>query len=222
MIIGLDRMRSRLFPSFLLAVAFIPLLAHAADHTPPAAQPAANYSAQDAHPDVKVTIAADPCDTEQKCGFLRVHYLRADMMPIRVIVTNDGDRPVSLNDARIHLISAAGDQIPAAEPEDVERRSTRNGGGAANIPLPAPLPPIRRKPKNADKQIEQDFSELEYSALAVEPHTTRAGYLWYDLSGLGPTPLKGARLELRKLRDADGKELFAFEIPFDKYLAASH
>ena len=31
-------------------------------------------------------------------------------------------------------------------------------------------------------------------------------------------PLQGARLHLHKLRNADGAELFYFEIPFDKYL----
>ena len=51
----------------------------------------------------------------------------------------------------------------------------------------------------------------------VEPHTTRAGFLFYDVSGLDH-PLEGAKLHLHKLRDADGNELFYFEIPFDKYL----
>ena len=51
----------------------------------------------------------------------------------------------------------------------------------------------------------------------MEPHSTRAGFLWYDVSDLDH-PLRGARLHLHKLRDADGQELFYFEIPFEKYL----
>ena len=51
----------------------------------------------------------------------------------------------------------------------------------------------------------------------MEPHTTRAGFLFYDVSDL-THPLRGARLYLRELRNADGDELFSFEIPFDKYL----
>jgi hypothetical protein len=54
--------------------------------------------------------------------------------------------------------------------------------------------------------------------VVVEPHTTRAGFLFYDVSDLDH-PLRGAKLHLRtRLRNADGKELFYFEIPFDKYL----
>ena len=54
-------------------------------------------------------------------------------------------------------------------------------------------------------------------ATVVEPHTTRAGFLFYDVSQLNH-PLQGARLHLHALRNADGQELFYFEIPFDTYL----
>jgi hypothetical protein len=114
-------------------------------------------------------------------------------------------------------VTADGERIQAAEPEDVERTMTRKDRQGSKIPLPAPLPPIHTKPKGSNKEIEQDFDTFEYSALAVEPHTTRAGFLFYDVSGLSD-PLVGAKLLLRKLRDADGKELFYFEIPFSKYL----
>ena len=73
-------------------------------------------------------------------------------------------------------------------------------------------------PKTPDAKIEQDFSEFEYAALVVEPHTTRAGFLFYDIQGLGTAPLRSAKLLFRQVKDADGKELFYFEIPFDKYL----
>jgi hypothetical protein len=83
--------------------------------------------------------------------------------------------------------------------------------------MPGPIPSIKLKPKASNKEIEQDFDEFEYQALVVEPHATRAGFLFYDVSDLDH-PLRGAKLHLHKLRDADGNELFYFEIPFDKYL----
>jgi hypothetical protein len=83
--------------------------------------------------------------------------------------------------------------------------------------MPGPIPPIHTKPKGSNSEIEQDFNTFEYSALAVEPHTTRAGFLFYVVEGLSH-PLIDAKLYLRDIRDADGKELFYFEIPFNKYL----
>ena len=138
-------------------------------------------------------------------------------MPVRLIVTNNGDRPISLRDARILFQTAAGDRIQAAEPEDVERLMTRKEREGGKIPMPGPIPAIHTKAKASNKDIEADFNQFEYGALVVEPHTTRAGFLFYDVSELDD-PLKGAKLHLHKIRDADGNELFYFEIPFDKYL----
>jgi hypothetical protein len=193
------------------------LPALAADHTPPPVQPASSFAAAEAHPDEKVVIAAEPYDTKEKQAIFRVDYLSHGVMPVRLIVTNNGNRPISLRDARILFQTAAGDRIQAAEPEDVERLMSLKERQGTRIPLPGGLPPIKLKPKASNQEIEQDFNVFEYSALVVEPHTTRAGFLFYDVSDLDH-PLRGAKLHLHKLRDADGNELFYFEIPFDKYL----
>jgi hypothetical protein len=201
-------------PLFLLWLA---LPAAASDHTPPAVQPATSYPAVEVHDDEKVAIAVEPYDTREKAALFRVDYPSHGVMPVRLIVTNNSERPISLRDARINFYTADGDKIQAAEPEDVERLMTRKERQGSKIPLPAPLPGIKVKAKAGDKDIEQDFDTFEYQALVVEPHSTRAGFLFYDVSGLDH-PLQGASIHLRMLRNADGKELFYFEIPFDKYL----
>jgi hypothetical protein len=202
------------FPLLALGLA-VPTLA--SDHTAPPVQPATAFAAVEVHEDEKVAIAAEPCDTKEKQAIFRVDYLGHGVMPVRLIVTNNGNRPISLRDARILFLTAAGDKIQAAEPEDVERLMTRKEREGKKIPMPGPIPSIKLKPKASNKDIEQDFNTFEYQALVVEPHTTRAGYLFYDVSDLDH-PLEGAKLHLHKLRDADGNELFYFEIPFDKYL----
>jgi len=216
------KMRLRSLSFLALALMFMAAALPASDHTLQPAKEASSYPAFDAHANEHVVIAAEPFDTKEKMGIFRVDYLKNGFMPIRIIVTNNGDRPISLVDARIHFITANGDRIPAAEAEDVERRMTHVSNTGRKIPMPAPLPPMGGKPKTPDSKIEQDFSEFEYSAIAVEPHTTRAGFLFYDMEGLGGNPLRGAKLRLRELRDADGKEMFSFDIPFDKYLDAAH
>ena len=213
--ISSSTMRSlRAIPLCVLGLA---LPALAVDHTPPAVEPATTFAAVEVHDKEKVAIAAEPYDTKEKEALFRVDYLSHGVMPVRLIVTNLGDRPISLRDARILFLTAAGDKIQAAEPEDVERLMTLKEKQGTKIPMPGPIPSIHTKPKASDKDVEQDFDTFEYQALVVEPHTTRAGFLFYDVSGLNH-PLSGALLNLHKLRDADGKELFYFEIPFEKYL----
>jgi len=215
MMIQSSTMRTlRAIPPFLLWLA---LPAMASDHTPPPVQPATSFAAVEVHDEEKVAIAAEPYDTKEKASIFKVDYLSHGVMPVRLIVTNNGDRPISLRDARILFLTAAGDKIQAAEPEDVERLMTRKEREGAKVPMPGPIPAIKLKPKASDKEIEQDFDTFEYQALVVEPHTTRAGFLFYDVSELDH-PLRGAKLHLHELRDAEGNELFYFEIPFDKYL----
>jgi len=207
----------RVLSGIPLLAAWLVLPAWASDHNPPPVQPATAFADVEIHDAEKVAIAAEPYETKEKEAIFKVDYLSHGVMPVRLIVTNNGDRPISLRDARILFQTAAGEQLQAAEPEDVERLMTRKEREGAKIPMPGPIPAIKLKPKASNKDIEDDFNKFEYGALVVEPHTTRAGFLFYDVSQLDK-PLKGAKLHLHKLRNADGQELFYFEIPFDKYL----
>src|ERR1039457_6881864 len=91
-------------------------------------------------------VAAEPYNTREKEAIFRVDYLSHGVMPVRLIVTNNGNRPISLRDARILFLTAAGDKIEAAEPEDVERLMTRKEREGKKIPMPVPIPTLKMKP----------------------------------------------------------------------------
>lgn len=197
-------------PQILLWLA---MPAIASNHAPPPVQPASSFAAVDVHEDEKVAIAAEPYDTSEKEAIFRADYLGNGVMPIRVIITNYGDQPISLLDAWITFITATGNKIHIAEAVDVERvmnRKEREGGET-------PAPNIKPMSKASRREIDADFSTFEFRALVVKPRSTIAGFLFYDVSGLDH-PLEGAKLRLRTLRDAHGTELLDFDIPFDKYL----
>ena len=138
----------RAIPPFLLWLA---LPAVASDHSAPPVQPATTFAAVEIHEDEKVAIAAEPYDTKEKESIFKVDYLSHGVMPVRLIVTNNGDRPISLRDARILFLTAAGDKIQAAEPEDVERLMTQKERQGAKIPMPGPIPSIKLKPKASNQ-----------------------------------------------------------------------
>jgi hypothetical protein len=212
MMFNLRAPRTLLLALFLLSIsAFL----SASDHSAPPVQPATDFAAVEVHADEKLAIAAEPYDSREKMSLFRVDYVSHGVMPVRLIVTNNSDRPISLRDARILFVTSTGDRIQAADPEDVERLMTLKEKQGTKIPL-GPVN-IHTKPKASDKAVEEDFNTFEFQALVIEPHTTRAGFLFYDVSGL-THPLHGALLNLHTIKDADGKELFFFEIPFEKYL----
>ena len=196
--------------SFVMLCALYPAVA--ADKSPPPAQAATTYGDVDAHPAEHVSIAAEPF-TGSKADFFKLNYPAYGIMPVRMIVTNDGDTPISLAQARIDFVTAAGDKIPAAQMEDMQRIINIPPNAAERVPI-GPIH-VGGKGKNKNKQILADNQAYGYTSIAVEPHTTRSGFLFYDVSQLDH-PLIGAKLEVREVKAADGKEMFAFEIPFYK------
>ena len=196
-----------------------PLAAGAADKKAPPAKPAAEYSANDAHPSEHVTVAAEPCDDQKQCSFFRVPYLQHGILPIRVIFTNDSDHALSLEDARMQFISANNDKIPAATEDELNRRiftlhSTQ--------PIHIPLDPIPIHRTAVDKKITQDDNDFGFASTRVPAHSTLAGYLFYDIKDLDEPALKHAELYVKMVHTLDGtQELFAFTIPLDKWLAAN-
>jgi hypothetical protein len=193
--------------------------AYAADKKAPPAKPASQYAAFDAHPNESVTIAAEPCDDPRDCSFFRLEYVQHGFIPVRVIITNDGDTALSLDEARIQFISANRDVIPAALDDDINRRlfSTKSAAGTK-----IPMTPITIHHAPVDKKITLDEDDFGFQGTVVNAHSTLAGYLFYDVRGLDDPPLKGAELYVKMIHTLDGKkELFSFSIPFNKWLSAN-
>ena len=134
----------RTLPLLIIGLA---VTARASDHKVPPVQPATSFPAVETHEGEHVSIAVEPYDTREKESIFRVDYLGHGIMPVRLIVTNDGNRPISLRDARILFYTSGGDRIQAAEPPDIERLMTRAEREGKKIPIPGPFPSIKMKPK---------------------------------------------------------------------------
>ncbi len=196
-----------------------PVAAPAADKKAPPAKPAREYPAFDTQPDEHVTIAADPCDDPKLCPFFRLPYIQHGLLPIRVVITNDSDRALSLDDARIQFVTSDNQTVPAATEDDINRRIfTLHSTQPIRIPLD-PFP-IKRTP--VDKKVTEDDNDFGFPGTVVNAHSTLAGYLFYDIKDLDDPALVHAELYVKMVHTLDGKhELFSFSIPFDKWLAAN-
>jgi len=183
----------------------------------PRAYHAKTYPARDEHTQEKVTIAADPYDTEDKQQIFTVDFREHDLLPVLLIVTNDSDNTVNLTGMKLDLITARRDKLTPLGMQDVVRR-IQKAVKRPDSPRVSPIPLPRRKPKAGVSQDTMDeLDAAMFHAMAVEPHTTRAGFVFFDYEGIS-NPLAGATLTINGLTTSDGKELFFFEIPMEKYL----
>jgi hypothetical protein len=205
--------------ALLLLVALASLCAapvFAADKKAPPAKAASAYPANDVHPKEHVSIAIDPCDDPHDCPYLRLPYNAHGFIPVRVVITNDGETAITLDDARFQFISANNDKIPAANLEDLNRRLAAYHRNETKIPLI----PITIHHTPIDKKIVQDDEDFGFKSNIVNAHSTLDGYLYYDIKDLDDPALKGAQFYVKMIHTLDQKnELFAFTIPFDKWLA---
>ncbi len=204
--------------SCLLAAALLLAApAFAAKKAPPA--PDINtVPARDTHAQDHVTIAAEPFETRAKADFFRNDYPGHSLLPVRLLIKNDGDTPLDLNDVRIQFIAADGTKLPAATPDEMNRRLFRFKDLQ---PRRVPGTPITYHSTPVDKKILDDDKDFGFRETTIPPHTTASGFLFYDVRDLDDPLLRHAEIYVKEIHTGDAKhtELFAFTIPFDKYLA---
>ncbi len=207
------RRRKALVAAFCLSLAAAPLWA-AKDFVMPHAENAATYPSHDAHPDEKITAAIDLYNTSPKDDIFSTRYLQEGILPVFLVITNDGDRPVSVTKMQVQLVTSGRTKLDALTVDDVMRRvahanvSSTNPGGRTS---PIPIPGTGGKNKKAQQQF-QELNHAHFGAFAIEPHSTQAGFLFFDIEDV-PNPVQGAHIYLSGVRDAAGNELMYFDVP---------
>jgi hypothetical protein len=192
-------------PAFLLAK----------DFAQPPAQAAFNYPAHDFHSDEKVSIGADPYDKPEKARIFSINFAEHGFLPVFLVVTNDGDQPVSIANIEITLLTHNHSKLTPVTTDDLYRRLTNPQANARPSPLPLP-----HKVKGVvSKKDMEEIESAQFAAKAVEPHSTQSGFLFFDVGGI-TSPLAGANIDVTGVTDAKGSELMYFEILMDKYVNA--
>jgi hypothetical protein len=180
----------------------------------PAAKSAKTYPAHDEHATEKVTAAADPYDSPEKASIFTAHYAEEGLLPIFVVITNDGDDPISLSSMQAQFVTASHAKLVPSSTDDIYRRLSRpSSSGGRTYPLP--FPTGKKVKGTVSKETQDEITNSQFNAKAVEPHSTQAGFLFFDVSGLS-NPLPGASLFLTGVKDAKGTELLYFEVLMQK------
>jgi hypothetical protein len=181
----------------------------------PVAKPAFNYPAHDLHRDEKVCIAADPYDNPEKAKIFTTNFADHGFLPIFVIITNDGEQPVSIGNLKVKLVTGNRSKLTPIDADDLYRRLSNPSKPNSSNPLPFP-----KKVKGGVSKAQMDeIAQSQFAARAVEPHSTQSGFLYFDIADLN-SPLRNAIIDVSGVDDSRGNELLFFEISMDKYLEA--
>ncbi len=183
------------------------------DFVMPKAENASTYSSKDSHPEEKITAAIDVYNTSPKDDIFNTHYLQEGILPVFLVITNDGNKPISMTKMQAQLVTSSRAKLDALSADDVMRRishvnasSTSPSGRTSPFPIPG-----GNKNKKAQQQLEE-VNRARFSAFAVEPHSTQSGFLFFDIEDVR-NPVQDAHIYLTGVRDANGTELMYFDIP---------
>ncbi len=178
----------------------------------PRPENANSYPSKDAHPNEKVTAAIDVYNTAPKDDIFGTHYVQEGILPVLLIITNSGDQPISMTKMNAELVTASHSKLEWLSVDDVFRRVAHIKASSTTPPRVGPIPlPTGAKNKKAQEQY-QELSKAAFIAEAVEPHTTKSGFLFFDIQDI-KSPVAGAHIYLTGIRDNTGNELMYFEIP---------
>ncbi len=182
------------------------------DFVPPHPENANSYPSKDVHSTDQVTAALDLYNTPPKDQIFGTKYGEYGILPVLLIITNDGNQPINVSNLHAELVTSGKSKLEALETDDVVRRVSHINGSSTNpSPRVGPIPLSGNKNKKAQKQLDE-ITAARFAAQAVEPHTTKSGFLFFDIEGV-QQPAAGSHVYLTGVRDADGNELIYFDIP---------
>ena len=179
--------------------------AFAADKEAPfKAAPAASYVHHQTNE--KVTIGVDPYFSPDKIktAFGKLNPYQYGVLPVLVVIQNDGDQTLRLDRLKAEYVGPNGDRIDATAAKDVKYV---NGPNRPKV-MPTPVGPVALKGKKSPL----DVWEIEGRALAAQmlPAGQAASGFLYFQTGLHST----ATIYLSGMVEAStNKELLFFEIP---------
>lgn len=183
----------------------------AKEYVPPRAENANTYPAKDAHANEKVTAAIELYNTAPKDQIFITPYNQEGILPVFLVISNDGDQPIALTGMRVELVTAGHSKLGSLDTDDVFRRVAHISGDTNPQPRLGPLTLSGNKNKKAQKEYSEILA-ARFAAEAVEPHTTKSGFLFFDVAGVNQ-PVEGAHIYLTGINDSAGNELLYFDIP---------
>ena len=154
----------------------------------------------------KLTIGADPyvSGDKVKLAFDKLVPYQYGVLPVLVVMQNDGAKTIQLRDMRVEYVGPHGDHALATPAKDV-KYAVGPDPDAGNRRA-GPVPIRKRNPL--------DVWEIEgraFAALMLPAGNTASGFFYFN-TGLQP----GSTLYVSGLAEAgSGRELVFFEIPLN-------
>lgn len=187
------------------------VLAHAAEKDRPKFSPGPVTSFPARQTNDKVTVAARPYlgEADVQAAFGKLNPNHHGILPILLLVVNEGDQTVALDRLRIELITPDRQRLEATPASEIRFLSGPSKPSMTPGPLPGRIPRLSRRKNPLDAW---EIEGRAFAARMLPPKESASGFFYFQARFQS-----GSALYLTGLREAaSGKELFYFELPLEK------
>ncbi len=179
-------------------------VAFAADKTPFKAAPAASYAHHQVNDKVTIGVEAFSTPDQMKAGFGKVNPYERGVLPVLLVIQNDGDKAIRLDQLKAEYVGPGGNRVEATPAKDV--RYLNGAKKPTVIPGPTGPVPVRLKKNPLDAW---EIEGRAFAAQMLPAGNTASGFVYFQ-TGLHST----ATIYVSGLVEAGtGKEIIYFEIP---------
>ena len=155
----------------------------------------------------KLTIAVEPFDKEEETrqAFDKLNPNRYGVLPVLVVMRNEGSQTLSLDSLKVEYITASKQRIESTPPPEVAYADSPSQPKVYRGPLPIPRIGARKKSPLSAWEIEG----RSFMARMLPSGEVAYGFFYF----LAPHRA-GATLYITGIREASSqRELFYFELP---------
>jgi hypothetical protein len=161
-----------------------------------------------------ITIAADPYETKEKIktAFELKELEQMGIVPVHVIISNDGEDPIAISGEDISLLDSNNRSFEPLPVEEVVRSVVyKSGPRTSRAPSPLPFPRGRGRQGDAF-EIETDLTNKSLRQMRVAPRATAGGFVFFKLPN-NRMRLGGYRVYIPEIRNVKTRQsLLFFEI----------
>ncbi|MCB1021915.1 MAG: hypothetical protein H6509_03630 [Bryobacterales bacterium] len=178
------------------------------------AQTADRYPSKQSQAGVTVAVRAyhEPAERE-KSAFEKTDPWKYGVLPVLVVITNQGDAPIALQNLQARFVQGRGEGVDPTSGDDLQYFNP-NGAQPRQKPSYIPgIPGVNRPKVKKGPLAKQEIIDRQFKAPVVAPGQTASGFFYYFV-GRDQDPLKGSTIYMSGLKNMQtGQDLFYFEVP---------